>query len=82
VQEEAMYFKSIEDLTRGELQGLLEDAALNWLAIDGLWFQAIEKKSGPEKPPVVRKAPSALILKLRPKGSFVGSTSPRRASRH
>ncbi len=41
-----MDFKSIEDLTRTELVGLLEDAALNWLALDGLWFQAVEKKTG------------------------------------
>ena len=29
--------------------GLLEDAALNWLALDGLWFQAVEKKFGTEE---------------------------------
>ena len=44
-----MNFKSIDDLNRAELAGLLEDAALNWLALDGLWFQAVEKKFGTEE---------------------------------
>ena len=43
-----MDFKSLDRLTRTELQGLLEDAAMNWLALDGLWFQAVEKKFGTE----------------------------------
>lgn len=30
------------------LTGLLEDSALNWLALDGLWFQAVEEKFGIE----------------------------------
>jgi hypothetical protein len=32
-----MHLKSIDDLTRDDLKGLLTDAALNWLALDGLW---------------------------------------------
>ena len=28
------------------LTGLLDDAALNWLTLDGLWFQAVEEKFG------------------------------------
>jgi len=28
---------------------LLEDQAKNWLAHDGLWFQAVEKQFGLEK---------------------------------
>jgi len=35
-----------DDFSREELEGMLHDAALNWLAHDGLWFQAIEKKAG------------------------------------
>ena len=31
-----------------EMLGLLEDAAKNWLAHDGLWFQEVEKKFGLE----------------------------------
>jgi hypothetical protein len=38
--------ENIQDLTRDELLGLLEDAALNWLAHDGLWFQAVERRYG------------------------------------
>jgi hypothetical protein len=40
--------KEINDLTREELLGLLTDAAKNWLAHDGLWFQEVEKKFGLE----------------------------------
>ncbi len=39
-------FKGITDLSREELIGLLEDASLNWLAHDGLWFQAVESRYG------------------------------------
>lgn len=33
-----------EDLSKVELLELLGDAAKNWLAHDGLWFQAVEQK--------------------------------------
>jgi len=33
-----------DDLTRQDLEGMLCDAALNWLAHDGLWFLAVEEK--------------------------------------
>lgn len=33
-------------LGRDTLVGMLEDFAKNWLAHDGLWFQAIEQKAG------------------------------------
>jgi hypothetical protein len=36
------------DLDKKQLLELLEDAAKNWLAHDGLWFQAAEKKYGME----------------------------------
>jgi hypothetical protein len=32
------------DLSREELEGMLSDAALNWLAHDGLWFLAAEDR--------------------------------------
>jgi hypothetical protein len=32
--------------SREELEGMLQDAALNWLAHDGLWFLAVEEKFG------------------------------------
>ncbi|MGE5789282.1 MAG: DUF6125 family protein, partial [Syntrophaceae bacterium] len=38
--------ENIQDLTREQLLGVLEDAALNWLAHDGLWFQAVENRYG------------------------------------
>ena len=34
----------LEQYTREELEGMLHDAALNWLAHDGLWFLAVEEK--------------------------------------
>lgn len=37
-----------KDLDKKQLLDLLEDAAKNWLAHDGLWFQATEKKYGME----------------------------------
>ncbi len=35
-----------KDLNKDELMDLLSDAAKNWLAHDGLWFQAVEQKFG------------------------------------
>ena len=39
---------AISKLNHAEILGLLEDASYNWLAHDGLWFQAVEKKYGTE----------------------------------
>jgi len=36
------------ELDRETLVDMLEDAAKNWLAHDGLWFQAVEKEFGME----------------------------------
>jgi len=33
-------------MTKDQLVDLLEDAAKNWLAHDGLWFQAVEQRYG------------------------------------
>jgi hypothetical protein len=38
----------ISDLSKEELVHLLEDAAKNWLAHDGLWFRVVEDKYGTE----------------------------------
>jgi hypothetical protein len=38
--------KDIQDMSHDELRGLLRDAALNWLAHDGLWFRAVEDAYG------------------------------------
>jgi len=38
----------LQKLTKKALIDLLEDAAKNWLAHDGLWFQAVEKSFGIE----------------------------------
>ncbi|PCI28522.1 MAG: hypothetical protein COB67_06250 [SAR324 cluster bacterium] len=41
-------FKDVENLDREELIGIIDDFAKNWLAHDGLWFQAVERKYGME----------------------------------
>ena len=38
----------LRQLSQDQLIDLLEDAAKNWLAHDGLWFQAVERHSGME----------------------------------
>ncbi len=38
--------KDINDMSKEELIQLLQDAAKNWLAHDGLWFRAVEDKFG------------------------------------
>jgi hypothetical protein len=35
-----------EAFSREQLEGMLQDAARNWLAHDGLWFLAVEEKFG------------------------------------
>lgn len=40
--------KQISDFSKDELSELLRDAAVNWLAHDGLWFRAVEDKFGLE----------------------------------
>ncbi len=40
--------KEITDFSKEALIGLLRDAAVNWLAHDGLWFRAVEDKFGLE----------------------------------
>ena len=40
--------KKIDDFSKEELLGFIQDAAKNWLAHDGLWFQAVERKFGIE----------------------------------
>ena len=43
-----MEIKEIADFSRDELGELLRDAAVNWLAHDGLWFRAVEDAFGLE----------------------------------
>lgn len=40
--------EKLKNLDRDALEGMLTDFAKNWLAHDGLWFQAVEKKCGME----------------------------------
>jgi hypothetical protein len=40
--------KEVKDLSKEELWELLNDAAKNWLAHDGLWFRAVEERFGIE----------------------------------
>jgi len=35
-----------EEFSREELEGMLHDATLNWLAHDGLWFRSVEDRFG------------------------------------
>ncbi len=39
----------LENLSRETLESMLADFAKNWLAHDGLWFQAVEKQYGMNK---------------------------------
>lgn len=39
----------LSSLSREALEGMLRDAALNWLAHDGLWFLAVESDAGLDK---------------------------------
>ena len=41
--------EDLESLTKEELLDYIEDLSKNWLAIDGTWFQAVEKEYGLEK---------------------------------
>ncbi len=41
--------EDLESLTKEELLDYIEDLSKNWLAIDGTWFQAVEKEYGIEK---------------------------------
>lgn len=40
--------EQLKQCSREELEGMLIDFAKNWLAHDGLWFQAVEKQSDME----------------------------------
>ena len=44
-----MNSEQISQLDRGTLEKMLVDFAKNWLAHDGLWFQAVEKQFGMPK---------------------------------
>lgn len=40
--------KDLKDMSKDEIMGFLVDAAKNWLALDGVWFRAVENKYGIE----------------------------------
>ena len=42
-------YPELEGLSKEELIGVIEDEAKNWLAHDGLWFQAVERHFGIDK---------------------------------
>lgn len=44
--KESFANKELSDLSKEDLLALLQDAAKNWLAHDGLWFRAVEDKFG------------------------------------
>ena len=39
-------YPQLDGLSREQLAGIIEDSAKNWLAHDGLWFQAVERVLG------------------------------------
>jgi len=41
-------FPPMEEMEKEQLLGIIDDFAKNWLAHDGLWFQAVEKSHGME----------------------------------
>lgn len=41
--------EDLEKLSKEELLDYIEDISKNWLAIDGTWFQAVEKRFGMEE---------------------------------
>ena len=41
--------ESLQALTREELIELIGLYSKNWLAMDGVWFQSVERKSGMEE---------------------------------
>jgi hypothetical protein len=41
--------EELKNLSKEELINYIEDISKNWLAIDGTWFQAVEKEFGIEK---------------------------------
>ena len=41
--------ENLKSLSKEELIGYIEDISKNWLAMDGVWFQAVEKRYGMEK---------------------------------
>ncbi len=44
-----MKYPELENLSKEELIAIIEDEAKNWLAHDGLWFQAVERHYGIDK---------------------------------
>jgi hypothetical protein len=48
-QEKGIQMRRPEDFGTEELLALITDAAKNWLAHDGLWFQAVERGHGLEE---------------------------------
>ena len=44
-----MKYPELEELSKEELIDIIEDDAKNWLAHDGLWFQAAERALGMEQ---------------------------------
>ena len=41
--------EELNNLTKEQLMEYIEDISKNWLAIDGTWFQAVEKRFGMEE---------------------------------
>jgi len=48
-RKDGVDMEQLKDLSREQLVLMLEDFAKNWLAHDGLWFQAVERHYGMDK---------------------------------
>lgn len=58
------------DLSKEELVKIIVDDAKNWLAHDGVWFQAVEKRYGMD---VAVRKPGAILRRLKQGGSWIVS---------
>lgn len=65
--------RPLSRVSREDLEGMLEDAALNWLAHDGLWFLAVEERLG---------MPAAIDLDAKAWESFTVIEAKRIMKRH
>ena len=51
----------LNDLSKEELIKIIVDDAKNWLAHDGVWFQAVEKRYGMDVAVDVDRRPGAIL---------------------
>ena len=64
-----MVNKALEKMERSELIQLIEIYSKNWLAMDGVWFQSVERKFGMAEAWSMTVIFGRLLQKLRHKKS-------------